>query len=120
MNNILTLDEKHQMPDAEVITRVLAGEHRLYELIMRRYNARLYRVCMSIVNNDSQVEDIMQVAYIKAYENLHTFKGQSGFGTWLTRILINESLYQLKKQKRFVSMDTERDMEYEEKPNNGN
>src|SRR6267154_105454 len=103
MNTVLQDRDKHQLADEEIIGRVLAGEQRLYELIMRRYNARLYRVCMSIVSNDSIVEDIMQVVYIKAYEHLHTFKQQSSFATWLTRILINESLYQLKKSKRHIS-----------------
>jgi RNA polymerase sigma factor (sigma-70 family) len=97
--------EKDQLSDEEVVGRIMAGEQRLYEVIMRRYNARLYRIGMSIVNNDTEVEDLMQVAYIKAYENLHKFEGRSGFGTWLTRILINECLYQVKKNKRYMKVE---------------
>jgi RNA polymerase sigma factor (sigma-70 family) len=106
MNTITEESQKLLVSDQEVISRVLAGEHRLYEFIMRRYNARLYRIGMSIVNNDTEVEDIMQVTYIKAYEHLHTFNNKSAFGTWITRILINESLLHLKKSKRYMSMET--------------
>ena len=68
--------------------------------IVRKYNQRLYRVGMSIINDDAEVEDVMQVAYIKAYENLGKFEFKSAFSTWITRILINESLLRLKKRKQ--------------------
>jgi RNA polymerase sigma-70 factor (ECF subfamily) len=58
---------------------------------------------MSIIHDDAEAEDIMQNAYIKAYENLHKFEGKSKFGTWLLRILINESLLWLQKNKRKIS-----------------
>lgn len=98
--------------DTEVIRRVLQGEKNLYAVLVRRYNERLYRVGMSIINDDSEVEDVMQVAYINAYENLGKFAFQSQFSTWLTRILINESLLRLKKRKRSVNM-TDDEMEHE-------
>lgn len=103
-----TGQQKHmpdQLTDEEIIIKILAGESRLYEVLMRRYNAMLYRVGMSVVNNDTEVEDIMQVTYIKAYEGLSNFESRSSFSTWITRILINESLYQLKKSKRNMSMN---------------
>ena len=91
--------------DSEVIRRVLTGEKNLYAILVRRYNQRLYRVCMSIINNDAEVEDVMQVSYIKAYENLGKFAFKSSFSTWLTRILINESLLHIKKQKKSLTMN---------------
>lgn len=81
----------------EIIRRIINGEKDLYTLIIRKYNQRLYRIALSIINRESEVQDIMQAAYIKAYENLNQFKFQSGFSTWLTKILINESLMYLKK-----------------------
>ena len=95
------------LSDTEIIQRVLGGEKELYALIIRKYNQRLYRVCMSILNNDSEAEDVMQVAYIKAYENLQGFQFRSGFSTWLTRILINECLLRLKKRKQLLHMNDE-------------
>jgi RNA polymerase sigma factor (sigma-70 family) len=93
--------------DNEIIARVLQGEKNLYAAIVRRYNQRLYRIAMSIVNDETEAEDIMQVAYINAYENLGKFAFKASFSTWLTRILINESLLQLKKRGRSISMNDE-------------
>jgi len=93
--------------DDEIITRILHGEKDLYSLIVRRYNQRLYRVGMSIINDDAEVEDAMQVANINAYENLGKFAFKSSFPTWLTRILINECLLRLRKRKKSISMNDE-------------
>ena len=89
----------------EIIRRVLTGEKDLYAILVRRYNQRLYRVGMSIINDDVEVEDAMQGAYIKAYENLEKFAFKSSFSTWLTRILINESLLRIKKRKQFLNLN---------------
>src|SRR5204862_3307373 len=93
--------------DDEIITRILHGEKDLYSLIVRRYNQRLYRIGMSIINDDAEVEDAMQVAYINAYENLGKFAFRSSFPTWLTKILINECLLRLRKRKKSISMNDE-------------
>ena len=92
------------LPDSELVTRILQGEKDLYALIVRRYNQRLYRVGMGILDDDADVEDAMQVAYINAWENLGKFKFRSSFSTWLTRIMINESLLRTKKRKHFLEM----------------
>lgn len=86
--------------DKEIIDRILEGEAHLYETLMRKYNLQLYRVCMSIINDDAEAEDIMQTAYINAYLKLKDFQNRSSFSTWLTRILINESLLHKKKRAR--------------------
>jgi RNA polymerase sigma factor (sigma-70 family) len=85
--------------DAEVITRVLGGEKDLYAILVKKYNERLYRVGMSIMNDSAEVEDVMQTAYIKAYENLGQFSFKAEFSTWLTRIFINECYAILRKRK---------------------
>jgi len=89
----------NSIADDEIIARVLNGEKNLYALLVRRYNQRFYRVGMGIINDDAEVEDVMQVAYIKAYENLSKFEFKSSFSTWLTRILINECLLRIRKRK---------------------
>jgi RNA polymerase sigma factor (sigma-70 family) len=91
--------------DNEIIARVLQGEKDLYAIIVRRYNQRLYRIGMSIINDDAEVEDVMQVTYINAYEHLSKFASRSAFSTWLTRILINESLLRLRKRKLTIDAD---------------
>ena len=60
--------------DEDVVKRVLAGETALYEILMRRYNQRLYRVARSILRNDVDAEDVMQEAYVRAYQHLNQFR----------------------------------------------
>ncbi|MBS1748840.1 MAG: RNA polymerase sigma factor [Bacteroidetes bacterium] len=94
--------------DNEIITSILNGEKELYAIIVRRYNQRLYRIGMSMLNDDADVEDAMQVAYIHAYESLGSFGFRSGFSTWITRIMINECLLRLKKRGKIINMEDEK------------
>ncbi|SHM80920.1 RNA polymerase sigma-70 factor, ECF subfamily [Chitinophaga jiangningensis] len=91
--------------DNELIARVLAGEKRLYEQLMRRHNTSLFRLGMSFLNNDMDVEDVMQLTYINAYQHLDQFRQDAAFGTWLKRILINECHQHLKRMKKTASED---------------
>lgn len=86
------------LTDEETVSRIVNGEVHLYESLIRKYNQRLYRISRSIIHDDDDVEDIMQTAYLNAYINLKTFKNKSTFGTWLTKILINESLLHKKRK----------------------
>jgi RNA polymerase sigma-70 factor, ECF subfamily len=88
------------LSDEEVVRRVLAGETALFDIIMRRYNQRLYRMARAILRDDSEAEDVMQDAYVRAYEHLSQFAGRAQFSTWLTRIAIHEALGRSKKRKR--------------------
>jgi RNA polymerase sigma factor (sigma-70 family) len=108
------------LTDEEVIARVISGEKHLYESLMRKYNLRLYRISRSIINDDMAVEDVMQTAYLNAYLNLAGFQNKSSFSTWLTRILINESLLYKKKQlKREQLIDTQGNNYLNETPLHG-
>jgi RNA polymerase sigma-70 factor (ECF subfamily) len=102
------------LPDSELIARILQGEKDLYALVVRRYNQRLYRVGMAILNDATEVEDAMQVTYINAWENLAKFKFRSSFSTWLTRIMINESLLRTKKRKHFLQMNEDTINDYQQ------
>ena len=93
--------------DDEVVHRVLAGETELYEIIMRRYNQRLYRVVKSILRDDGETEDVMQDAYVRAYQHLSQFEGRAAFATWLTRIAVHEALARLAKRKRIEQLDND-------------
>ena len=92
--------------DEDVVKRVLAGETALYEILMRRYNQRLYRVARSILRNDGDAEDVMQEAYVRAYEHLNQFAGEAKFSTWLTKIAVYEALGRLRRQGRTETLDS--------------
>ncbi len=87
------------LSDEEIAERVGKGEKQLFEALMRKFNLRLYRIGMAIMNDDEEVEDVMQTAYLNAYLHLADFQKKSTFGTWLTRIFINECLLFVKKRK---------------------
>src|SRR5690348_16709389 len=89
-----------QLSDAEVVHRVGAGESALYELIMRRYNRRLFRLARSILGNDADAEEVVQEAYITAFFKLTQFRGPHGFGAWLYRIATNEALMRRRRRNR--------------------
>jgi RNA polymerase sigma-70 factor (ECF subfamily) len=95
--------------DEEVVDRVRAGDTALYEIIMRRYNQRLYRVARAIVRDDGEAEDVMQAAYVSAYEHLGQFAGRAPFSTWLTRIAVHEALQRLRKRGRLDQLDDPED-----------
>lgn len=80
------------LSDVEVVRRVRDGETVLFEIIMRRYNQRLYRVARAILKDDSEAEDVMQQAYVNAYVHLDQFAEQAAFSTWLTKIAVYEAL----------------------------
>lgn len=96
-----------EKPDTDIVTAVLAGHTAEYEQLMRRYNQRLFRIGISILHNESEVQEAMQETYIRAYEQLSTFEGRSSFGTWLTRIMINECLGRKSRRQRIVTAPEE-------------
>ena len=85
------------VPDDEVVARVRAGEHGLFEILMRRHNQRLYRAARAIVRDENEIEDVLQQTYMNAFAHLHQFEARSQFSTWLTRILINEATRRRRK-----------------------
>ncbi|MGZ6123802.1 MAG: RNA polymerase sigma factor, partial [Myxococcales bacterium] len=93
--------------DGQVIERVLAGDTGLFELIMRRYNERLYRVVRAILRDEGESEDAMQGAYLHAFAHLRDFEGRSAFSTWLTRIGIHEALARRRRKLKTVSEEEE-------------
>jgi RNA polymerase sigma factor (sigma-70 family) len=102
---IVSLAAREGRSDEDVIKRVLAGETGAYEIIMRRYNQRLYRVALSILKDEPESEDVTQETYVRAYEHLSQFAGCSKFSTWLTRIAVNEALARARRNQRSDSLD---------------
>src|SRR4030095_10948744 len=89
-----------QLNDEEILARMSAGETALYEILIRRYNPLLYKIGRSYGFIHEDTQDLMQEAFITAYQHLHEFQGKSQWSTWLARIMINKCLYKLKINKR--------------------
>jgi RNA polymerase sigma-70 factor (ECF subfamily) len=86
----------------ELVSRGAAGDHAAFEVIMRRHNRTLYRTARSILKDDAEAQDAVQDAYVRAYHALAGFRAESSLSTWLTRIVVNESLQTLRRRKRQV------------------
>lgn len=93
------------IPDFMVVQKVLDGETELFEILLRRYNELLYRTVRSYVDRPSDIDDVMQDTYIKAFQKLYQFKNESLFSTWLIRIGINEALQRKRKSKKYHMLD---------------
>jgi RNA polymerase sigma-70 factor, ECF subfamily len=102
---LLQQAKRDDWSDEEIVRRVLDGDTALYELLMRRHNQRLYRVARAILRDDAEAEDVMQDAYVRAYQNLASFEGRAKFVTWLTRIAVNEALSRSRRRVRFPAVD---------------
>lgn len=95
----------HTIKEETVIQRILNGEKELFEILIRRNNQKLYRIIRSYLKDESEIEDVMQESYIKAYTKLYQFNQKAQFSTWLIRIAINESLAQLKKKGKTLHLN---------------
>src|ERR1700739_1074943 len=99
--------ENEQHPDVALVDRVRNGDISAYDELVRKYDRQIFRIAQHITQNREDAEDVMQDAFLKAYEKLDQFQGNSKFYTWLVRIAVNESLMRLRKRRtgKMVSID---------------
>jgi RNA polymerase sigma-70 factor (ECF subfamily) len=94
------------LSDQQLVSLARQRDEPAVRALTRRYNRRLYRVARSILRNDSEAEDVVQETYVRAFTGLDLFRGEAGFGTWLTRITMNEALGRLRRRRPTVDWDT--------------
>src|SRR6266496_2791670 len=96
------------VPDeTEVLSLAREGDVKAFGELVRRYEGKIFRLAQHITGNREDAEDVLQETFLKAYEHLDQFQGQSKFYTWIVRIAVNQALMKLRKRKtdRTVSMD---------------
>lgn len=98
----------------DVVNKVLAGNKEEFRHIIKTCNQPLYRTAIVFLKNGSDAEDALQSTYLKAYVHLASFRGESSFLTWITRILINECKMMRRKQKISSSLENKEVIEKEE------
>ncbi len=92
------------LDDAELVTYALAGRAEAFRAIMTRHNQRLYRLARTVLNDESEAEDTVQEAYLRAFAALPRFRGDASLSTWLTRIALNEALGRKRKRRPTVEL----------------
>jgi RNA polymerase sigma-70 factor (ECF subfamily) len=93
--------------ESVLVNAARKGDIAAFEQLVRRYDRNVFRIAQHITQNREDAEDVVQDAFLKAYQNLGQFQGQSKFYTWLVRIAVNEALMRLRRRRpeRMVSLD---------------
>ena len=95
-----------RLSDEELVDLARARDEAAVRAITKRYNRRLFRIARSILRNDAEAEDVVQETYVRAFTGLDLFRGDAGFGTWITRIAMNEALGRLRRRRPTVDWET--------------
>jgi len=105
------LTQPEVFDETPLVERARAGDAGAFTELVNRYERKIYRLAQHITQNREDAEDVLQEAFLKAYEHLDQFQGQSKFYTWIVRIAVNEALMKLRKRKsdRTVSLDEPQD-----------
>jgi RNA polymerase sigma-70 factor (ECF subfamily) len=100
-----TGDELH--PDVLLVSQARGGDVQAFEKLVNQYDRKIFRIAQHITQNREDAEDVVQDSFLKAYQKLDQFQGNSKFYTWLVRIAVNEALMRLRKRRsgRTVSID---------------
>ena len=94
------------LPDEDLVHLARGRDEAAVRVITKRYNRRLFRIARSIVRNDAEAEDVVQETYVRAFTGLDMFRGDAAFGTWITRIAMNEALGRLRRRRPTVDWET--------------
>ena len=108
-------DKNSNFPEQEIIRQAREGKAEAFEQLYRRYSKRVYHLCLRMVKNEAEAEDLTQEAFLRVFRKIHTFQGKSAFCTWLHRVSVNTVLMSLRKKKR-AEIPLENDDRYEEEP----
>lgn len=102
--------------NAELIARAQNGEEKAFEALFHQYKKRVYSLCLHVMGNTAEAEELTQDAFLQVFRKIHTFRGQSAFSTWLHRVSLNIVLMR-KRKKRILATPIEdnfRDEEFDE------
>ena len=91
-------DASDELNEAEAIRRAQAGDPAVYEYLYRLHSRRVYALCLRMVKDTAEAEDLTQEAFLLLFRKIHTFRGESAFSTWLHRLAVNLVLMRLRKK----------------------
>jgi RNA polymerase sigma-70 factor (ECF subfamily) len=93
--------------ESTLVARTREGDAKAFAALVRRYEGKIFRLAQHITQNREDAEDVLQETFLKAYEHLDQFQGNSKFYTWIVRIAVNQALMKLRKRRsdKTVSID---------------
>src|SRR6266700_4809619 len=97
--------------ESALVTQAREGDTTAFAELVRRYEGKIFRLAQHVTQNREDAEDVLQETFMKAYEHLDQFKGDSKFYTWIVRIAVNQALMKLRRRKtdKSVSLDEQID-----------
>jgi RNA polymerase sigma-70 factor (ECF subfamily) len=98
----------------ELVKKAQAGDIDAFESLVTLYERRVYNIAYRLVENQGEAEDVLQETFLKAFENLAQFRGESSFYTWVVQIAVNTALQKLKKLQRIPTVSLDENSEEEE------
>jgi len=101
--------------DFDLVQASKNGDVAAFEQLVKRYDGKLFRIAQSVTHNREDSQDAVQEAFLKAYQHLGEFRGDSQFSTWLIRITLNQSLMKLRKQRAAKEVSLDEDLRTDEK-----
>src|SRR6201987_5239073 len=114
MPNIQAQGTEEVHPDVLLVNRARGGDVQAFEKLVKQYDRQVFRIAQHITQNREDAEDVVQDAFLKAYEKLDEFQGNSKFYTWLVRIAVNESLMRLRRRRTGKMVSIDEDVETDE------
>src|SRR6266850_1076903 len=114
MSTIQSPEGQEIHPDIALVERARAGELAAFDQLVRQYERQVFRIAQHITQNREDAQDVVQDAFLKAYQNLEQFQGNSKFYTWLVRIAVNEALMRLRKRRNDRTVSLDEDVETED------
>jgi RNA polymerase sigma-70 factor, ECF subfamily len=96
-----------EIDEAPLVARARKGDTRAFGDLVRKYEGKIFRLAQHVTQNREDAEDVLQETFLKAYEHLDQFQGNSKFYTWIVRIAVNQALMKLRRRKtdKSVSLD---------------
>ncbi len=107
----MTVSSQPGVDESVLVSQAREGDTAAFAELVRRYEGKIFRLAQHVTQNREDAEDVLQETFMKAYEHLDQFKGDSKFYTWIVRIAVNQALMKLRRRKsdRSVSLDEQID-----------